>query len=279
MSSQIIFHLSSSYSNYYVYLIFIQDINDWMDMTTTQAGRLAEDRILFRQKVQEATSRQEISWSRERDLIFIYHLYLHLSFSSLSLTIAFNTYCLLLLGFEFTGLYNLIWLSIILSVNPGYFSFPCSTYRSVCTYSVFQDLRQPAVQWLWDNLRCSATGRREASRETCQHIWLQRLPVSGVWAIVGEATHCNTTLISCCILLFSFSVEFFLITPFYWLPTKIFIKGHFITFFCVFYTSAILLETDILSKVILRANKEVRMGGRNVSNPWYTDKFLVMTKK
>ena len=34
-----------------------QDINDWMDMTTTQA----EDRILFRQKVQEATSRQEIS--------------------------------------------------------------------------------------------------------------------------------------------------------------------------------------------------------------------------
>ena len=38
-----------------------QDINEWMDMTTTQAGRLAEDRILFRQKVQEATSRQEIS--------------------------------------------------------------------------------------------------------------------------------------------------------------------------------------------------------------------------
>ena len=30
-------------------------------MTTTRAGRLAEDRILFRQKVQEATSRQEIS--------------------------------------------------------------------------------------------------------------------------------------------------------------------------------------------------------------------------
>ena len=38
-----------------------QDINDWMDMTTTQAGRLAEDCILFNQKVQEATSRQEIS--------------------------------------------------------------------------------------------------------------------------------------------------------------------------------------------------------------------------
>ena len=40
-----------------------QDINEWMDMsimTTTQAGRLAEDRILFRQKAQEATSRQEI---------------------------------------------------------------------------------------------------------------------------------------------------------------------------------------------------------------------------
>ena len=34
-----------------------QDINGWMDMTTTQAGRLAEDRMLFRQKVQEATSR------------------------------------------------------------------------------------------------------------------------------------------------------------------------------------------------------------------------------
>ena len=33
-----------------------QDINDWMDMTTTQAGRLAEDRILLRQKVQESTS-------------------------------------------------------------------------------------------------------------------------------------------------------------------------------------------------------------------------------
>ena len=30
-----------------------QDINDWMDMTTTQAGRLAEDRILFRQKVKK----------------------------------------------------------------------------------------------------------------------------------------------------------------------------------------------------------------------------------
>ena len=38
-----------------------QDIHDWMDMTTTQAGRLAEDRILFREKVQEATSRREIS--------------------------------------------------------------------------------------------------------------------------------------------------------------------------------------------------------------------------
>ena len=43
-----------------------QDTNDWMDMTTTQAGRLAEDRILYRQKVQEATSRQVISWSRRR---------------------------------------------------------------------------------------------------------------------------------------------------------------------------------------------------------------------
>ena len=38
-----------------------QDINDWMDMTTIQAGRLAEDRILICQKIQEATSCQEIS--------------------------------------------------------------------------------------------------------------------------------------------------------------------------------------------------------------------------
>ena len=38
-----------------------QDINDWMEMTTTQAGRLAENRIRFRQKVQEATSLLEIS--------------------------------------------------------------------------------------------------------------------------------------------------------------------------------------------------------------------------
>ena len=44
-----------------VVVVVVVDINDWMDMTTTQAGRLAEDRILFRQKVQEATSRQEIS--------------------------------------------------------------------------------------------------------------------------------------------------------------------------------------------------------------------------
>ena len=49
-----------------------QDINDWMDMTTTQAGRLAEDRILFRQKVQEAKSRQEISWSRRRRRLFMH---------------------------------------------------------------------------------------------------------------------------------------------------------------------------------------------------------------
>ena len=46
-----------------------QDINDWMDMTTTQAGRLAEDRILFLQKVQEATSRQEMLIKRESFLI------------------------------------------------------------------------------------------------------------------------------------------------------------------------------------------------------------------
>ena len=38
-----------------------QDINEWLGTTTAQAGRLAEDRILYRQKVQEATSHQEIS--------------------------------------------------------------------------------------------------------------------------------------------------------------------------------------------------------------------------
>ena len=66
---------------------------------------------------------------------------------------------------------------------------------------------------------------------------------------------------------FLFRKWVFLTTPFYWLSTKFFIKGHFSIFICVFYTSAIRLETDILSKVILRANKEERMGGRNVSNP------------
>ena len=33
-----------------------QDIEEWMGTTTTQAGRLAEDRSLFRRKVREATS-------------------------------------------------------------------------------------------------------------------------------------------------------------------------------------------------------------------------------
>ena len=32
-----------------------QDIQDWLE-TTTQAGRMAEDRVLFRKKIREATS-------------------------------------------------------------------------------------------------------------------------------------------------------------------------------------------------------------------------------
>ena len=32
-----------------------QDIQDWLE-TTTQAGRMAEDRVVFRKKIQEATS-------------------------------------------------------------------------------------------------------------------------------------------------------------------------------------------------------------------------------
>ena len=38
-----------------------QDIEEWMGTTTTQAGRLAEDRSLFRRNVQEATSCKRIS--------------------------------------------------------------------------------------------------------------------------------------------------------------------------------------------------------------------------
>ena len=33
-----------------------QDIQDWLETTTTQAGRMAEDRVLFRKKIREATS-------------------------------------------------------------------------------------------------------------------------------------------------------------------------------------------------------------------------------
>ena len=33
-----------------------QDIQEWLRMTTTQASRLAEDRLMFRKKVREATS-------------------------------------------------------------------------------------------------------------------------------------------------------------------------------------------------------------------------------
>ena len=36
-----------------------QDIEDWLG-TTTQAGRLADDRVLFRSKVREATSYKRI---------------------------------------------------------------------------------------------------------------------------------------------------------------------------------------------------------------------------
>ena len=38
-----------------------QDIQEWLGTTTTQAGRLAEDRSLFRRKVREATSCKGIS--------------------------------------------------------------------------------------------------------------------------------------------------------------------------------------------------------------------------
>ena len=33
-----------------------QDIQDWLETRTTQAGRMAEDRVLFRKKIREATS-------------------------------------------------------------------------------------------------------------------------------------------------------------------------------------------------------------------------------
>ena len=33
-----------------------QDIQDWLETTTTQAGRMAEDRVVFRKKIREATS-------------------------------------------------------------------------------------------------------------------------------------------------------------------------------------------------------------------------------
>ena len=38
-----------------------QDVEDWLEMTTTKAGRLAKERVLYRRKVQEATSRTRIS--------------------------------------------------------------------------------------------------------------------------------------------------------------------------------------------------------------------------
>ena len=124
-----------------------QDINDWMDMTTTQAGRLAEDRILFRQKVQEATSRQEISWSRERfwpshivtilfvssfscrgpawlgffylsffDLFFFFFWYLLFYFFVLSFLVLsfFLSFLFLLLAFSFSY-FSLFHLSLLLS--------------------------------------------------------------------------------------------------------------------------------------------------------------------
>ena len=33
-----------------------QDIQDWLETTTTQAGRMAEDRVVFRKKIREVTS-------------------------------------------------------------------------------------------------------------------------------------------------------------------------------------------------------------------------------
>ena len=38
-----------------------QDIEEWLGTTTTQAGRMAENRTLFRRRVQEATSRKRMS--------------------------------------------------------------------------------------------------------------------------------------------------------------------------------------------------------------------------
>ena len=37
-----------------------QDVEEWLEMTTTQTGRLAGDRALFRNKVREATSQKRI---------------------------------------------------------------------------------------------------------------------------------------------------------------------------------------------------------------------------
>ena len=37
-----------------------QDIEKWLGMSKTQAGRMAEDRVLYRRKVGEATSPQEV---------------------------------------------------------------------------------------------------------------------------------------------------------------------------------------------------------------------------
>ena len=36
-----------------------QDIQDWLETTPTQAGRMVEDRVLFRKKIREATSHKE----------------------------------------------------------------------------------------------------------------------------------------------------------------------------------------------------------------------------
>ena len=33
-----------------------QDIQDWLETTTTQAGRMAGDGVVFRKKIREATS-------------------------------------------------------------------------------------------------------------------------------------------------------------------------------------------------------------------------------
>ena len=45
-----------------------QDIEDWLKMTTTEAGRTAEDRVLYRSVVREATSQTATCQEEEEDV-------------------------------------------------------------------------------------------------------------------------------------------------------------------------------------------------------------------